>query len=81
MGARSLGRFNPKTEVGLQKETKGTKEEGVGAFVREIFPTVPLRAERVFPSLPLLPSVNPISAFGFNVMPPLTFAGHRGFSP
>ena len=59
--------FNPKTEVGLQKETKKTEKGEVGIFVRENFPAVPLRTQGLFPWLPLLPSVNPISAFGLKV--------------
>ena len=61
-----LGLFNPKTEVGLQKETKGTKQEEVEAFVREIFLTALFRAKILYPSLALLASVISVSEFRFN---------------
>ena len=47
----------------LHKETKPTKQEGVGTFVREIFLTEFFRSESPFPSRSLLPSVNCVSEF------------------
>ena len=72
--------FNPKTEVAIQKETKSTKKEGVGTFVRVIFQTVSLRGERLLPSLPWLPYVNPVSEFGSQVSPLLIFFSLLGFA-
>ena len=61
--------LNSKIEVGKQKETKPTKQEGVGTFGLEIILTVSFRSESLFPSRSLLPSVNSVSEFGMKYEP------------
>ena len=54
----------------LQKQTKGTKGQGVELFKLELFLALPFEGEWLSSSFALLPSVNPIPVFRGRILTP-----------